>query len=139
MQFHTCCQRSHTPLRTEFHVQLLTFCVSTAAINTNKKTYRKQNERMFIMAVINVNYFSHALMRYTDITVVLPIEPSAFPPPPGVEPPDLDAPIKTIYLLHGFSAITTTGFKACCLRRRSSKALYGMRNRGFLTCAKPQS
>ena len=54
------------------------------------------------MAVINVNYFSHALMRYTDITVVLPIEPSAFPPPPGVEPPDLDAPFKTIYLLHGF-------------------------------------
>ena len=53
------------------------------------------------MAVVTVNYFSHALTRNTDFTVVLPIEPPPFPIP-GIPVPDINKPFRTIYLLHGF-------------------------------------
>lgn len=54
------------------------------------------------MAVISVNFFSHALKRATDYTAIVPIEPSPFPPLPGSPVPDKSKPFKTVYLLHGF-------------------------------------
>jgi S-formylglutathione hydrolase FrmB len=56
------------------------------------------------MALLNVSYYSHALTRNTDLTVILPVGmPDFIPMPRKAVPRDLSKPFPTIYLLHGYS------------------------------------
>ena len=56
------------------------------------------------MALLNVSYYSHALSRNTDLTVILPAGmPDFIPMPRKAVPRDPDRPFRTLYLLHGYS------------------------------------
>jgi S-formylglutathione hydrolase FrmB len=54
------------------------------------------------MAVFNFTFYSKSLGRTAEVTAIVPVEPPMFPIP-GMPPFDPDKPLRTIYLLHGFS------------------------------------
>lgn len=52
------------------------------------------------MAVFNFTFFSTSLGRTTEVTSIVPAEPPMFP---GMAPTDPNRPLRSIYLLHGYS------------------------------------
>jgi S-formylglutathione hydrolase FrmB len=52
------------------------------------------------MGVFNFTFFSRSLGRTAEVTAIVPAEPPMFP---GMTPFDPDKPLRSIYLLHGYS------------------------------------
>lgn len=65
------------------------------------------------MALIQVNFMSHALMRTVPINVILPVDKLMLP---GM-PPRREAPFKTLYLLHGVFGNYTDWVNGTCIQR----------------------
>lgn len=70
------------------------------------------------MSVVHVNFFSQSLARGTDFYAVLPDD---MPPMMCQGNPHFRRPMKTLYLLHGYSGNATDWITGCPVRELSGK------------------
>ena len=65
------------------------------------------------MALMEVNFFSKALMRPVTMNVILPVDKVFF----GEETEEENKPFKTLYLLHGVMGNYTDWVTGTCIKR----------------------
>ena len=84
------------------------------------------------MALMEVNFFSKALMRPVTMNVILPVDKVFF----GEETEEENKPFKTLYLLHGVMGNYTDWVTGTCIKRwaeeKKSGSSYAFRSKYVL-------
>ena len=82
------------------------------------------------MALMEVNFFSKALMRPVTMNVILPVDKVFF----GEETEEENKPFKTLYLLHGVMGNYTDWVTGTCIKRwaEESGSSYAFRSKYVL-------
>ena len=74
------------------------------------------------MALMEVNFFSKALMRPVTMNVILPVDKVFF----GEETEEENKPFKTLYLLHGVMGNYTDWVTGTCIKRWAEEKNLGL-------------
>ena len=75
------------------------------------------------MALMEVNFFSKALMRPVTMNVILPVDKVFF----GEETEEENKPFKTLYLLHGVMGNYTDWVTGTCIKRWAEEKMSSAR------------